>query len=164
MNAHLLDARHVAAALGGDVVGRDAVSAPGPGHSREDRSLSVKLVPSTPDGLIVHSFAGDDWQTCKDYVKERLGIEDEWKRKPVQSEQAGKVLDFNDAKKQDEIPRKAKQWGRVVANYDYLLADGTPYARAVRNEPKDFYQKHWDGTAWVTGGAKGDPIPIACRK
>ena len=38
-----LDARTVATALGGDVVGRDAVSAPGPGHSREDRSVKRRF-------------------------------------------------------------------------------------------------------------------------
>jgi hypothetical protein len=62
--------RAVARALGGDVVGRDAVIAPGPGHSRKDRSLSVRLVNGD---FVVHSHAGDDWQTCKDYVRERLG-------------------------------------------------------------------------------------------
>jgi putative DNA primase/helicase len=65
------DALSVAIALGGDVVGRDAVIAPGPGHSPRDRSLSVKL---TADGPIVHSFAGDDWQACRDHVKAALGI------------------------------------------------------------------------------------------
>ena len=53
-----LDPHAVARALGGNVSGCDVV-APGPGHSRADRSLSVKLDPSAPDGFIVHSFAGD---------------------------------------------------------------------------------------------------------
>ena len=143
----------LAAALDGEVSGNQ-VLAPGPGHSHEDRSLSVKLDRSAPDGLLVHSHANDDWQTCKDYVKERLGIEGEWKRKPERR----KVLDFNTAKKQDTPPRKAKL-GRVVESYDYLLADGTPYVRAVRYEPKGFRQRHWTGTAWEYGGAKGEPIP-----
>jgi hypothetical protein len=56
--------------LGGDVAGRDSVIAPGPGHSRKDRSLSVRL---TNREIVVHSHAGDDWQQCKDYVRERLG-------------------------------------------------------------------------------------------
>ena len=78
MSAHLLDARHVAAALGGDVVGRDAVSAPGPGHSHKDRSLSVKLDPSAPDGFVVYSHSGDDPIECRDYVRRKLGLS-EWK-------------------------------------------------------------------------------------
>ena len=53
-----LDPHAVARALGGNVSGC-AVVAPGPGHSRADRSLSVKLDPTAPDGFIVHSFAGE---------------------------------------------------------------------------------------------------------
>jgi hypothetical protein len=67
----MIDIRAVARALGGEVVGRDTVVAPGPGHSRKDRSLSVRLVANGE--FIVHSHAGDDWQQCKDYVRERLG-------------------------------------------------------------------------------------------
>lgn len=37
-------------------------------------SLSVKPDPSAPDGFICHSFAGDDWDECKDYVRNRLGL------------------------------------------------------------------------------------------
>jgi len=32
------------------------------------------LAPATPCGFLVHSFAGDDWQTCKNHVRERLGL------------------------------------------------------------------------------------------
>jgi hypothetical protein len=69
-HSHVYNVRTVARALGGDVVGRDSVLCPGPGHSRKDRSLSVRLV---NDDFVVFSHAGDDWQTCKDYVRERLG-------------------------------------------------------------------------------------------
>ncbi len=42
---------------------------PGPGHSRQDRSLSVRL---TDDGrAVVHSFAGDPFPACAEF----LGIE-----------------------------------------------------------------------------------------
>ena len=58
-NAIPSNLRAVALALGGDVVGSQ-VLAPGPGHGPRDRSLSVKLSPSSPDGFIAHSFAGDD--------------------------------------------------------------------------------------------------------
>lgn len=46
-----MDARSLAHALGGDVVGRDKVTVPGPGHSPRDRSLSIKLDPNAPDGF-----------------------------------------------------------------------------------------------------------------
>jgi hypothetical protein len=46
----ILDPRGVAHALGGQVAGRNVV-APGPGHSRTDRSLSIKLDPAAPMGL-----------------------------------------------------------------------------------------------------------------
>jgi putative DNA primase/helicase len=68
-----LDSRAVAGALGGTVVGR-IVLAPGPGHSRNDRSLSITIDPSAPDGFWCHSFAGDDWRVCRNYVRYALGL------------------------------------------------------------------------------------------
>src|SRR5262245_3276776 len=75
----------LARALGGEVQGNE-VLAPGPGHSVKDRSLSVKLEDSAPDGFIVHSFAGDDAIRCKDYVREKAGLcafNPNGKRKPA---------------------------------------------------------------------------------
>ena len=68
----MIDIRAAARALGGDVIGRDAVAAPGPGHSPKDHSLTVRLLAG--DDFLVHSHASDDWQTCKDYVRQRLGL------------------------------------------------------------------------------------------
>ena len=51
--------RKMAELLGGEVRGGQ-VRAPGPGHSAGDRSLSVMLDASAPDGFVVNSFAGDD--------------------------------------------------------------------------------------------------------
>lgn len=70
----MLDARHVALLLGGKVIGRDKILAPGPGHSRGDKSLSVLLDTRAPDGFVVASFAGDDWRDCKSYVLQKLGL------------------------------------------------------------------------------------------
>jgi putative DNA primase/helicase len=64
----------VARALGGVIVGRASVLAPGPGHSPTDRSLSVKLDPVAPDGFVVHSFAGDPVIDCRDHVRAALGL------------------------------------------------------------------------------------------
>ncbi|WP_432346607.1 toprim domain-containing protein [Shinella yambaruensis] len=65
-----MNAAHLAKMLGGEVAGRDRVLCPGPGHSSKDRSLSVTL---SGEDFIVHSFAGDDWQSCKDYVRSIVG-------------------------------------------------------------------------------------------
>ena len=70
----MIDARAIAAALGGQVRGRDTVLAPGPGHSPRDRSLAVLLHPSAPDGFVVFSHAKDDWRVCRDHVRSRLGL------------------------------------------------------------------------------------------
>lgn len=68
------DIKSIARALGGDVVGRDQVVAPGPGHSRRDRSLSVRVSATAPDGFMTHSHAGDDWRVCRDHLKHALGL------------------------------------------------------------------------------------------
>lgn len=70
-----MNLKMIARLLGGEVSGQQIV-APGPGHSKHDRSLAVFLDNSNPDGFRVHSFAGDDWRTCRDFVKSRLGIVD----------------------------------------------------------------------------------------
>lgn len=72
-----LDLRIIARALGGEISGRQ-ILAPGPGHSRLDRSLSIRIESSAPDGFLCYSFAGDDPIVCKDYVRQRLGLP-EWK-------------------------------------------------------------------------------------
>ena len=60
---HLLDLRSIARALRGEISGRQ-ILAPGPGHSRRDRSLSIRIEPNAPDGFVVHSFADDDPIVC----------------------------------------------------------------------------------------------------
>src|SRR4051812_7676392 len=71
----LLCPRHIATVMGGDVTGRDSVNVPGPGHSKIDRSLSIKINARAPGGFVVHSHCGDDPIECRDYVRERLGLE-----------------------------------------------------------------------------------------
>jgi hypothetical protein len=68
-----LDPASLARALGGDVSGGQ-VLAPGPGHSAKDRSLSVKVDASAPDGFLVFSHAGDDPIQCRDDVRQKAGI------------------------------------------------------------------------------------------
>ncbi len=65
----------VARALGGKVTGRNIVRAPGPGHSRDDDSLVVWVDPDAPDGFRCHPHSPkDDWKTCHDHVRQRLGL------------------------------------------------------------------------------------------
>ena len=71
----MIDLRHVAHALGGEATSRQ-INCPGPGHSPRDRSLSVHLSATAPDGFICHSHSGDDWRACRDHVRRRLGLPD----------------------------------------------------------------------------------------
>ena len=74
-----LDLRTIARALGGEVQGRQ-VLAPGPSHSRSDRSLSIRLSAQSPTGYIVFSHAGDDFRGARDYVAAKLGLgSDAWR-------------------------------------------------------------------------------------
>lgn len=70
----LSDAAAIARTLDGIVVGRNAILAPGPGHSQHDRSLSVQIDANAPDGFRVYSFSGNDWRACRDHVRDALGI------------------------------------------------------------------------------------------
>ena len=83
----MIDARRLARALGGDVAGRNKVSAPGPGHSKGDRSLSILIKADAPDGFVVKSFGGDSWQDCRDLVRKALGI-GEWRAFGYSEQQA----------------------------------------------------------------------------
>ena len=91
----------VARALGGEVHGGQ-VLAPGPGHGQKDRSLRVKLSPTSPLGFITHSFANDDWQICRDHVTDRLGLDPNgWKRErhAVPKRPAPTPVDVGDERK-----------------------------------------------------------------
>jgi hypothetical protein len=127
-----MDPRSAAKALGGEVVGGQ-VSAPGPGHSPHDRSLSVKMSVNAPDGFIVHSHAGDDWKECRDHVYERLG-------KP----------------KEARAPEK-------TTVYDYHDEDGNVLFQVVRFVPKSFRQRRPDGNGdyiWNMDGVRRVPYHL----
>lgn len=71
----MMDLRSIARATSGEIVAGRQVAAPGPNHSRQDRSLIIWLSSTSLDGFTVHSHAGDDWRVCRDYVRDRLGLE-----------------------------------------------------------------------------------------
>jgi hypothetical protein len=114
--AHI-DARALARALGGDVSGRNHILAPGPGHSRQDRSLSVKLDPGAPDGFLVKSFAGDDPMACRDHVRALAGIP-AWA--PSSGERAPMPRPIIVAAKPSEDEERKAAWlqSRVLAMWD----------------------------------------------
>lgn len=64
MNLHAL-----AKQWGGEVCNGE-ILIPGPGHSPNDRSLSVR---PSEKGFLVHSFAGDPIKDCLDHVESLLG-------------------------------------------------------------------------------------------
>jgi putative DNA primase/helicase len=125
----MIDPKVCARALGGEVRGQE-ILAPGPGHSAADRSLSVKLDADAPDGFVVNSFAGDDPIACRDYVREKAGLE------PFKP--SGQRLN-NDRRK-----------GKIVAEYDYPDENGTRLYQVVRYDPKDFRLRRPDGNGeWI---------------
>ena len=136
MGALNLSLASIAKALGVEVKQNQTyVMAPGPGHSSEDRSLKVTPDGNAPDGFLVHSFAGDDWQECKDYVRDKIGL-----------------------------PRQKLNGGKTPpTEYIYRDENGEPYGRVSRTEDKEFPQAHWDGKQWQWGAPKGPRFPIGCR-
>jgi putative DNA primase/helicase len=159
------DLRAVARALGGDVVGHQ-VLAPGPGHSTKDRSLSVTLSATAPQGFLVYSHAGDDFTDCRDLVKANLGMAaDGWRddfhsvRRPI----------FAPAGGDDKTIVALRIWAQTVelrrtAAEGYLAVRGIMVgSTALRFHP---LLKHPSGSRWpalvalVADGLTGKPIAI----
>jgi putative DNA primase/helicase len=105
-----LDPCSVAQALGGNVIGYNRVLAPGPRHSRHDRSLSVHISSVYPEGFWVKSFAGDDELLCRDHVRERMGLPS---RRPSKGERASMTCAARPALVQrDEDENRKAAWVR----------------------------------------------------
>jgi hypothetical protein len=134
MNQHvLLDPRKVAAALNGEVCRGNEVLAPGPGHSPADRSMSILVDPTAPDGFVVNSFANDDPLACKDYINGKLG-RPTWRPKNGSS-------------------------SRVVSEYIYKNEYGQPHLKVARTSTKEFFQSRWTGSDWKSGTKGITPLP-----
>ena len=112
-----MNLREIAHALNGDVQGRQ-VLAPGPNHSRLDRSLSVRLAPGMPGGFVVTSFADDPFDLCRDYVASRLGLpHDFWRTKGQGSSRPAPVFSVPDGRAADDtakIARAVAIWNEAV--------------------------------------------------
>lgn len=124
--------------LGGVKAGKDAILCPGPGHGKRDTSLYVKFGATHPEGFSVHSFAGDDWRECKDYVRQRLGLP-EWRP--------------------NGSPRQ-EQPVFVVREFTYLDASGDEYHRVDVMSDGGFKHYHYDIDGWAPG-APDMPVPYA---
>jgi hypothetical protein len=139
-----MDLQILQRALGGDI-SNGQLLCPGPDHSAEDRSLSIKLNPNAPDGFVVHSFAGNDAIACRDHVRRKLGLP-EFKPK--------------EKKKNDKRNGARKPaWSPIIDRYVYRQPDGTPYLQVCRTAAKGFFQNKWNGQMWVTGKPDGPKIP-----
>jgi putative DNA primase/helicase len=133
----------IAKALGGDVVRSvehgDNVVAPGPNHSADDRSLSVKLSKDDPEGFTTHSFSGDDWKACREHVRKKLGLPE-----PKQKNGGGKA------------------W-TLISEHIYRDEKGAPYLRVRKcldeRGKKQYPQAHWNGKQWVKGKPKDGKLP-----
>lgn len=147
--------KQAAVLLGGDVSG-DSVLAPGPGHSKHDRSLSVRFSADAPEGFVVHSFAGDDALECRDYVKGKLGIAEYRPSERVRERASKPSTSAKPAK--DRGPKK------LVATYEYLTADAEPWGMVRRFEYEDggktFSQFHWNGIDGYDYGKPATNWPI----
>ncbi|MCA6274973.1 MAG: virulence-associated protein E, partial [Phenylobacterium sp.] len=102
------DLKAIALRLGGDTYqgGRAAV-VPGPGHSKRDRSLSLRLA---EDGrrVLWHSFAGDP----ADQVRIHLGLEDGELRRETAAERRRR--EEADRRERDRRRRYCGQlWGET---------------------------------------------------
>jgi AAA domain len=137
--------------LGGEVSSKGNVLCPGPGHSADDRSLSIKLIPSAPDGFILHSFANVQ---CRDYVRAKCNLP---AFKPNgghnKRDDIAKLLQTAIASQRQDEPKR-----QPVATFDYTDKDGTLLYQVLKFEnPKTFRQRRPDGNGgwlWDLNGAQ----------
>jgi hypothetical protein len=121
--------REIARALGGEVSGRQVLG-PGPGHSRRDRSLSVTLSSTSPDGFLQYSFCGDDWKACRDHVRSRLGLaRDNWKRDRKRSQAPRPTPHADTGAKALWLWRQRKPIENTIA--EIYLRDARGYGGAI---------------------------------
>jgi hypothetical protein len=110
----MMDIRSAARALEGDVIAGGQVVFRAPGHSRADRSASVrfgpKFGPDDPDDFMVNSFAGDPFDALRDHVKERLLGSARWPCSPRSF-----IRDETPSEdREDEIRKAEAFWNRCL--------------------------------------------------
>ena len=99
------DLRQITERVGGEVRGLRAY-VPGPGHSRDDRSLAVWLCSTTPLGVMTHSFAGDPWPACNDYLAAAIGAGSDYWRTARRADPA-EIQRLKEARRRSEVAAQA---------------------------------------------------------
>jgi AAA domain len=155
----MLTLQEIQAAIGGEIHG-NMLSAPGPGHSAKDRSMSVWCSDKWPS-FKVTSHAGDDWKVCQDHIRAKLDIPD-WKPKNDNAVRQANEDRIAGALKLAiaGTPAPTASKFKIVRTYDYVDADGTLLYQNCRLEPKDFRQRKPDGKGgwiWKLGDVKRVP-------
>ena len=138
-----MDLRTLRAAIGGEIVGQQ-LSCPGPGHSSRDRSLSITVSPSAQDGFLVFSHSGDDWRTCRDYVRAKLGLP-EWQPGDAPDRRVGTertsrfdidAVDREAAQKREFTPEQRQRIARAVAIWNQGVDPRGSLAERYLNETR----------------------------
>jgi AAA domain len=158
----LPDVHAIARALNGEVR-RGRVLAPGPGHSAADRSMSITFSDTAPAGFIVKTFSPkDDWQTCRDYIKEKLGLQKSSgaaPRRPQFSDDDIAKAVMAAAAQAHQQPKKKT----VVATYDYVDQDGALLYQVLKYEPKSFSYRRPNGSGGWTENMDNEPRRVLYR-
>lgn len=148
----VIDIKQAERLLGGKIYGRNRILCPGPGHSRNDRSMSVMF---TDSGFVVKSFSTDDWKECRDYVKSVLGLSDD---RPVSFREPVPFIDPDRLRKK----RTAQEiWERSIPitgtlAETYLASRGLSYS----GDALRFNRAGRSMVALRTDAESGDPIGI----
>jgi putative DNA primase/helicase len=147
--------------LNGELAGGNRILCPGPNHSRSDRSLAVKF---NADGtFITHSFAGDDWRECRDYVKARLCLSDDMPLPANDNLPKADIVTLAD--KLDKIAYGMRIWRESIPiagtlGEAYLASRGLAYeGDALRFHPRCPFgkERHHALVALMTGAVNGEP-------
>jgi hypothetical protein len=137
----MLTLEYVAQRMRGEIVSGQ-VQCPGPGHSVKDRSVSIKIEPNAPGGLLVYSHAQDDNLKVKDWVLSQLGEE------PFRPQRYGHATNGNGQVNTQYKPVKA---------YNYRDANNNLLYQVVRCEPKSFRHRRPDPNnkgGWIWKGSE----------
>ncbi len=148
----------IARAMGGEVIG-DRACFPTPGHSKKDRGSWASIVPSAPDGVLIHSSNGGDPLQIKDELRKRgvlpplfAGNDNVPWRAP---ERVSAPADNHGVRLNPEQ--------KIVATFEYHDCDGKLLYRKHRIEPgrnrsKDFAYDHPEGQGWAAK-RQADAVP-----
>ena len=153
-------AQEVTRALGGEWHGSYG-AAPGPGHKKTDRSLTIRPHRTDPNDIVLHSFAGDDYKAMKDELRRRGLLPARDFRRPVAPDPVAREKAKEELREMEKLDAENKErkrrWvnalrhrgerakGTVVEGY---LTD----TRRLKNPPLDALR-------YLPPGLAGQPYP-----